>query len=177
MDGASEPQAAWPDDEFVDYAQARQHTLLRAAYLVTGDLRIAERLVRSALVQLGRQWPRVREEQPDLYVRRVLYRDAVASWRGRPPEAVPAGPSSDEPDDPWDADLAERRREVLRALDALTPRQRAVVVLRWFEERGEGDVAQVLGCSVATAHTEALEALGRLRDALPRSDIGTGGLR
>ncbi len=177
MDDAREPQAPWPDDEFVDYAQARQHTLLRAAYLMTGDLPIAERLVRSALVQLGRQWPRVREEQPDLYVRRLLYRDAVASWRGRPPEALPTGPAWDEPDQPWDADLVERRREVLRALDALTPRQRAVVVLRWFEERGEGDIAQVLGCSVATAHADAVEALGRLRDALPTADIGTGGLR
>jgi DNA-directed RNA polymerase specialized sigma24 family protein len=177
MDGAREPQAPWPDDEFVEYAQARQHSLLRAAYLVTGDLRIAERLVGSALVQLARQWPRVREEQPDLYVRRLLYRDAVASWRGRHAEAMAAGPAWAEADEPWDADLVERRREVLRALDALTPRQRAVVVLRWFEERGEGDVAQVLGCSVATAHTEGIEALGRLRDALPRADIGTGGLR
>ena len=60
MDDAREPQAPWPDDEFVDYAQARQHTLLRAAYLVTGDLHLAERLVRAALVQLGRQWSRVR---------------------------------------------------------------------------------------------------------------------
>ena len=177
MDDAREPQAPWPDDEFVDYAQARQHTLLRAAYLVTGDLRLAERLARSALVQLARQWPRVREEQPDLFVRRVLYRDAVASWRGRPPEEIPAGPAWDEPDQPWAADVVERRREVLRALDALTPRQRAVVVLRWFEERGEGDIAQVLGCSVATVHAEGVEALGRLRDALPRADIGTGGLR
>ena len=88
MDDARAPQAPWPDDEFVDYAQARQHTLLRAAYLVCGDLRVAEGLVRSALVQLARQWDRVREEQPDLFVRRVLYRDAIASWRHRPPEQV-----------------------------------------------------------------------------------------
>lgn len=177
MDDAREPQAPWPDDEFVDYARARQHTLLRAAYLVTGDLRTAEALVTSALVQLGRQWSRVREEQPDLVVRRILYRDAVASWRSRPPEGEPPRPEWDEPDEPWDGDVVERRREVLRALDALTPRQRAVVVLRWFEERSEGDVAQVLGCSVAAAHAEGVEALGRLRDALPRADLGTGGLR
>ena len=129
-------------------------------------------------MQLARQWDRVREEQPDLFVRRRLYRDAVASWRHRPPEQVAASPGrGDEPDEPWDAEVVERRREVLRALDALTPRQRAVVVLRWFEERDERDVADVLGCSVGTAHTEGVEALGRLRDALPRADLGTGGVR
>ena len=53
----------------------------------------------------------------------------------------------------------------------------AVVVLRWFEQRAERDVADVLGCSVGTAHTEGVEALGRLRDALPRADLGAGGLR
>ena len=50
-------------------------------------------------------------------------------------------------------------------------------MLRWFEERGERDVADVLGCSVGTAHAEGIEALGRLRAALPRADLGTGGLR
>jgi len=177
MDDARPSQAPWPDDEFVDYAQARQHTLLRAAYLVCGDLRLAEEIVRSALVQLARQWSRVREEQPDLFVRRALYRDAVASWRHRPPEQVGATAPPLEPDEPWDTEEIERRREVLHALDSLTPRQRAVVVLRWFEERGELDVADVLGCSVATAQTEEAAALGRLRAHLPRADLGTGGLR
>ncbi len=176
MDDVRAPQAPWPDDEFIDYAQARQHTLLRAAYLVCGDLRVAEERVRSALVQLARQWDRVREEQPDLFVRRLLYRDAIASWRHRPPEQV-ATTVWDEPAEPWDTDEVERRREVLRALDALTPRQRAVVVLRWFEERDEREVAEVLGCSVGAAHTEAVQALGRLRAALPRADLGTGGVR
>jgi RNA polymerase sigma-70 factor (sigma-E family) len=182
MDDAREPLPPWPDDQFVDYAQSRQHTLLRAAYLVCGDLRIAEGLVRSALVHLARQWDRVREEQPDLFVRRLLYRDAIASWRHRPPQQVATGPGgepgeADEADEPWDCEEVERRREVLRALDALTPRQRAVVVLRWFEERGEPEIAEVLGCGPGTVHGEGVEALGRLRDALPRADLGTGGLR
>ena len=163
MDDARAPQAPWPDDEFVDYVQARQHTLLRAAYLVCGDLRLAEDLLRAALVELARQWDRVREEQPDLFVRRRLYRDAVASWRHRPPAQLLESPEWLEPDEPWDADVVERRREVLRALGALTPRQH--------------DDADVLGCSVSTAHSEGIEALGRLRDALPRSDIGAGGVR
>src|SRR5689334_7027113 len=136
MDDARAPQAPWPDDDFVDFAQAREHTLLRAAYLVSGDLRVAEDVVRGALVQLARQWVRVREEQPDLFVRRVVYHDAVASWRRRQPleSAATADLTDDadaavEPvdvDDEWDGEDADRRREVLAALDALTPRQRAV---------------------------------------------------
>ena len=109
MDDARAPQPPWPDDDFVDFAQARQHTLLRAAYLVSGDLRLAEAIVRSALVQLGRQWDRVREEQPDLFVRRLVYRDAIDSWRHRPPEQV-AAPAWDGPDEPWDTEEVERRR-------------------------------------------------------------------
>ena len=66
---------------------------------------------------------------------------------------------------------------MLLALDALTPRQRAVVVLRWFEERSEGEAADVLGCGADTVHGEAEVALTALRTALPRVDLGTGGGR
>ena len=177
MDDARAPQAPWPDDEFVDYAQARQHALLRAAYLVCGDLRIARELLVDAFVQLARQWDRVREEQPDLFVRRIVYREAVASWRRRPPHEVTNATEPDDTDDQWDGDDTERRREVLLALDALTPRQRAVVVLCWFEERSEAEASDVLGCGADTVHDEAELALAALRSALPRVDLGTGGAR
>ena len=177
MDDARAPQPPWPDDDFVDFAQARQHTLLRAAYLVSGDLRVAEDVVRGALVQLARQWARVREEQPDLFVRRVVYREAVASWPKRPPQEAAPATELDDTDDQWDGDDAERRREVLLALDALTPRQRAVVVLCWFEERSEGEASDVLGCGADTVHDEAEVALAALRAALPRVDLGMGGAR
>jgi RNA polymerase sigma factor (sigma-70 family) len=176
-DARAAPQAPWPDDDFVDFAQARQHTLLRAAYLVSGDLRVAEDVVRGALVQLARQWVRVREEQPDLFVRRLVYREAVGWLRRRPHEGVAATEEPVDADDQWDDDDAERRREVLSALEALTPRQRAVVVLRWFEERGEGEAAAVLGCTADSVHGEAELALTALRTALPRVDLGTGGGR
>lgn len=176
------PDAARPADvEFVDYVRARQHTLLRAAYLVCGDLPLAESLLEAALVRLARDWGEVRDEQPDLHVRQVLYRDAVASWRRRAHE-VP-GSQSGEPEDAEVAGEAEDdeeeqlRRDVLRALDALTPRQRAVVVLRHLEDRTEGDVARILGISVAAVAREGDEALGRLRAGLPTVDLGTGGAR
>lgn len=173
--------AGWPADvEFVEYVRARQHTLLRAAYLVCGDLPLAEHLLRRALVGLARQWERVREEAPDVHVRRVLYREAVASWHKRRPEVVGPRPGTPEPPealDRWDAEEVERRLDVLRALDTLTPRQRAVVVLRYFDDRSERDTAEVLGCSVGAARSQAHDALVRLREALPRVEIEAEGPR
>ena len=69
------------DEEFARYVRARQHRLLRAAYLVCGDAHLAEDLLQGALVKLAPRWDRVRDENPDAYVRRILYRDAVSSWR------------------------------------------------------------------------------------------------
>jgi RNA polymerase sigma-70 factor (sigma-E family) len=170
--------AAWPADvEFVEYVRARQHMLLRAAYLVCGDLPLAEDLLEGALVKLARQWERVRDEQPDAFVRRILYRDAISSWRNRRPEVVGMDALWEEPPDSWDAEEVERRLDVLRALGGLTPRQRATVVLRYFEDRTEQDTAEVLGVSVGTVRSQTHDALRHLRAALPRVDLGTGGAR
>ena len=174
--------AAWPPDVgFVEYVQARQHTLLRATYLVCGDLSVAQSLLRTALVDLARHWDRVRDDGPDLHVRRVLYRAAVRSGAGEPLE-TPGPPAAGDGGDatpwdatPWDVDEVERRLDVRRALGALTPQQRATVVLRYFEDRAERDTADILGCSVATARTEAHEALAALRDAMPKVDLRVGG--
>lgn len=174
--------AAWPPDVgFVEYVQARQHTLLRATYLVCGDLSVAESLLRTALVDLARQWDRARDDGPDLHVRRGLYRAAVRSGEGAragSPEPAAARDGWDAtPWDatPWDADEVERRVYVRQALGGLTPQQRATVVLRYFEDRGERDTADVLGCSVATVRSEAHEALAALRDAMPKVDLRVGG--
>jgi RNA polymerase sigma-70 factor (sigma-E family) len=170
--------AAWPADvEFVEYVRARQHTLLRAAFLVCGDVHLAEDLLQGALVKLARQWERVRDEAPDAYVRRILYRDAVSSWRKRRREVLGIEPAWVEPLDTWESEEVERRVDVLRALDALTPRQRATIVLRYFEDRSERDTAEILGCSVGTVKSQTHDALVRLRAAMPRVDLETGGAR
>lgn len=191
--------AAWaPDVDFVEYVQARQHTLLRAAYLVCGDADLARDVLRDALVRLARQWDRVREDRPDLFVRRALYRGALATRRtdgdgevgdrsspdevrGAGWDAPAMGPGGWDSGlldaDPWDAEEAERRRAVLEALDTLTPRQRAAVVLRFFDDRDERDTGDVLGCSSATVRTETDQALARLRAAAPQLDVRTGGAR
>jgi RNA polymerase sigma-70 factor (sigma-E family) len=176
---------AWPADsayaEYVEYVRSRQGVLLRAAYLVCGDRHLAEDLLQGALVKLARHWTQVRDERPDAYVRRILYRDAVSSWRRRrrevvglesvPPGALPLSAAEQEE--------VERRLDVLRALDTLTPRQRATVVLRYVEDRSERDTAQILGCSVGTVKSQTHDALARLRRALPALDLDldTGGVR
>ncbi|WP_377643246.1 SigE family RNA polymerase sigma factor [Oryzobacter terrae] len=175
MDGSRD---RWPADaEFVEYVRARQHRLLRAAYLVCGDLHLAEDLLQGALVKLAREWDHVRDEHPDAYVRRILYRDAVSSWRRRRREVVGIEPAWDAPAAAWEAEVVERRLDVLRALDTLTPRQRATVVLRFFEDRSERETAEVLGCSVGTVKSQTHDALARLRAAMPRVDLETGGTR
>jgi RNA polymerase sigma-70 factor (sigma-E family) len=157
------------DEDFARYVRARQHQLLRAAFLLSGDVRLAEDLVRGALARLALHWDREREDDPDAYARRLLYRGAVASWRLSrrdgldtiPVELVPPGAAS----------AAAGRVDPMRALQVLTPRQRAVVVLRWFEERSDRDTADVLGVSVGTVRSEARSAVDRLRTLLP--DVAT----
>ncbi len=168
----------WPaDPDFVDYVRARQGRLLRAAFLVCGDPHLAEDLLQGALVKLARNWDRVREEQPDAYVRRILYHDAVSSWRRRRREVVGLEPVPEEPAADDTDDRVVRRLDVLRALDGLTPRQRATVVLRYFEDRSERETADILGVSVGTVKSQTHDALARLRQAVPRLDPDPGGVR
>lgn len=75
------------DADFAAYVRARQQGLLRAAYLVCGDRALAQDLLQDALVKLARQWDSVRHRNPDGFVRTVLYRDAVSTWRKRRREA------------------------------------------------------------------------------------------
>ncbi|HSF98756.1 MAG TPA: hypothetical protein VLA55_08700 [Ornithinibacter sp.] len=157
--------------EFVEFAQSRQGALVRAAYLVCGDVDVAEQVVRQTLVSLARQWGRVGDERPDAVVRRILYRDAVASRRGREAPVVPVVPVASvlaHGDDGWalddetETDAERRRAEVMAALDTLTPAQRATVVVRHLEERGEDEAADLLGHPVRTVradHDSALELL------------------
>ncbi|HSO65051.1 MAG TPA: sigma-70 family RNA polymerase sigma factor, partial [Ornithinibacter sp.] len=96
----------------------------------------------------------------------------------RRPDVGGVAAPAHEPLDRWDAqevEDVERRLDVLRALDTLTPRQRAPVVLRYFEERSERDTAEILGCSIGTVKHESHDALARLRAAMPRVDLETGG--
>jgi RNA polymerase sigma factor (sigma-70 family) len=149
------------DDEFADFVRARQHDLLRAAYLVCADEQRAERLVREAFTALWVSWRTVRDEDLDAFVRRVLYR-ALTSRSSRRSPSRDAGP---EPP----------RSAVEAALAALPVRQRAVVVLRHVERRSERDTADALGISRGAVAAHESEALRRLHELLPESaDLRSG---
>lgn len=152
------------EQEFTEWAAGCQRSLLRSAYLLTGDLHRAQDLVQEALVKVALRWPRLRDGNPTAYARRVVANDNVSWWRRRrettgaePDDGVPDGVSSD----PVTALV------VRRALMRLTPGQRAVLVLRHFDDLSERDTAEVLGVSVGTVKSQNAAALARLRTAAP----------
>ena len=153
------------DEDFARYVRAREHALLRAAYLVCGDAHLAEDLLQQAFTKVALRWDRLRHENPDAYIRRILYRDAVSAWRRTRRETtvaeLPENGTEDLPAEVLD------RIQLEQALATLTPKQRAVVVLRYFEDRTEVDTAEVLGVSVGTVKSQTHAAIARLRERLP----------
>jgi RNA polymerase sigma-70 factor (sigma-E family) len=147
-----------------DYVAARQRALLRTARMLTGDEQMAEDLVQTTLERVWPHWQRVaRDRDPDAYVRRVMVNTYSSwwrrKWRGeRPTSDLPEITTPD--DDFARADLADALR---RLLPTLTPRQRAVLVLRYYEDLTETATADVLGCSVGTVKSQTSKALARLR--------------
>ena len=152
-------------EEFTAWARARQGNLLRAAMLLTGDAHAAEDLVQEALAKVAARWPRLRHGSPDAFARKVMYHDSISAWRRRRREVLVAV-DVDVPTAPGTAG-SDRRRELMAALAELTPRQRAVVVLRYFDDLPERDTAAVLGVSVGTVKSQTHLALRRLREAAP----------
>jgi RNA polymerase sigma-70 factor (sigma-E family) len=148
---------------FRDYVAARQRALLRTARMLTGNQHTAEDLVQAALERVWPRWSRiVRDGDPDAYVRRVLVNTYSTWWRRKWRSETPTSklPDVAAPDEFADADLADALR---RLLPTLTPRQKAVVVLRFYEDLSEAATAEVLGCSVGTVKSQTSKALARLR--------------
>jgi RNA polymerase sigma-70 factor (sigma-E family) len=150
--------------EFEEFVRARSASLWHAAYLLTGDRHQAEDLLQTALERAAVRWERL--DRPESYVRKVLYSQAVSWWRRRqrrvsevlvdtPPE--PGG----EPREP------EVQIVVAQALHRLTPRQRAVLVLRYLEDCTEVEAARLLNVSVGTVKSQTRHALRRLRLLAP----------
>jgi RNA polymerase sigma-70 factor (sigma-E family) len=150
-------------EEFTRWARARQGHLLRASLLLTGDRQRAEDLVQEALAKVAMRWSRLRGTNPDAYARTVMYHDHVSWWRKRRHEVL----TSYDVEQPGAAPEPERRILLLAALRALTPRQRAVIVLRYFEDLSERQAAEVLGVSVGTVKSTTHLSLRRLREAAP----------
>ncbi|HEX6871389.1 MAG TPA: SigE family RNA polymerase sigma factor [Micromonosporaceae bacterium] len=168
--------AGTDQESFVAFVQARQHRLLRSAYLICGDPHLAEDLLQGALVKLALRWRQVRDGEPEAYLRTILYRDAVSWWRRTRREQLTDAPGADPARrGPHtgvgvvaDAGEAASVRVVFaQALRRLTPRQRAVLVLRYFDDLSEARAAEILGVSIGTVKSQTSDALRRLRTAAP----------
>jgi RNA polymerase sigma-70 factor (sigma-E family) len=146
---------------FEEFVVARRGALLRTAYLLTGNHHDAEDLVQSALVKVVPKWSRI-EDRPEGYVRQVLARESVNRWRGRRWREV----TTDVIPEPVPQRTAEDidRIALLEDLRRLSPRQRAVLVLRYFDDLTEAETAAALDISVGTVKSHARDALARLRN-------------
>ncbi|WP_260609728.1 SigE family RNA polymerase sigma factor [Streptomyces sp. WAC06614] len=157
------PREAEGPGDFDEFAAARWDRLVRIAFLLTGDFHEAEDLVQTTLIKVHGRWHRLRPESLDAYVRRALVNTQRSRLRRRtisqllmsrlPDEAAlaPSGPAVEEQD------------AMLRLLHVLAPRQRAVLVLRFWEDMTEEETARVLDCSVGTVKSQASKALRKLR--------------
>lgn len=158
---------------FRDYVHGRQQTLVRRAYLLTGNWSVAEDLVQETLVRVWPHWSKLLTNagDPDAYVRRTMINLFISGrrrrWTGEDAvAALPEVPTAH--DDFADADL----RDVLRRLlPELPPRQRAVVVLRFYDDLTESAVAAALDCSVGTVKSQTAKALTKLRRAIRTSEV------
>ncbi|MEU6786414.1 SigE family RNA polymerase sigma factor [Nonomuraea angiospora] len=151
------------EHDFGAFVAARATTLLRVAYLACGDETEAEDLLQTALERTYKNWDRVRRDTVEPYVRRVIINTAISRARRRAilhiiPMRVPERAARS-----TDVDL---RHVLMDALRSLPPRQRAVVVLRYWEDLSETQTAEVLGCTLGTVKSQASKAMAKLRTAL-----------
>jgi RNA polymerase sigma-70 factor (sigma-E family) len=148
---------------FRDFVAARSPALMGLAYLLTGgDQHAAEDLVQSSLAKVVTRWRRI--EDPEAYVKRTMYHQRISTWRlawrrhetsmAEPPDTVAAADGTG---------AVDLRLALRQALARLTPRQRTVLVLRYFEDLPEDRIARLMGCSVGTVRSTSHRALARLR--------------
>jgi RNA polymerase sigma-70 factor (sigma-E family) len=153
-------------DGFRDFVASRSRPLLRSAWLLTGDWALAEDLVQATLAKSWLRWGRItRSDAPEAYVRRVMVTTYLSwtrrRWRGElsardmPEVVTPTDLTAD----------ADLRESVRVELARLTARQRAVLVLRYFDDLTEVQAAEALGCSVGTVKSQTSKALARLRES------------
>ena len=140
----------------------RGNALLATAVLLTGSHAAGEDLLQASLERLMRHWGDVHGDKEG-YLRRTLYHLTVDQWRRgrRRPEVLAEVEPPSQPDRTDEVDL---RHALIQALDALPPRQRAVLVLRYWEQLSEAETAELLGCSVGTVKSTASRGLSRLRE-------------
>lgn len=165
------------DDQFTAFVRAHGATLFRTAYLMTGDYQRAEDLLQTTLVRVYQRWPRVQEmHHPVGYARKVLVSQSTSWWRRRSSHEAP-GLRTDPPDR---VDLArdlDEHDRVWSAVLSLPPRQRAVMVLRYYEDLTQAEIAATLDTAPGTVKSHAHAASHRLAEMLaePATPASRGG--
>ncbi len=159
--------------DFDGFVEARSPRLLRTAFLLTRNWATAEDLLQTALTKAWFAWGRI-EAAPEAYVRRTMV-TTYTSWRRRrwhgetPTQRIPDRPG------PEGTASIDDRAVLGEALDGLPPRQRAAIVLRYFEDLSEAETAAAMGCSIGTVKSQTSKALARLRvDPTLVADPATG---
>jgi RNA polymerase sigma-70 factor (sigma-E family) len=152
-------------DGFADFVVAALPTLLRFGHLLTGSPPEAEDLVQEALARSMRRWRRERPDDPVAYVRKVMVNTHLTRWR-RWGSRVRLGDVPETAADDARLERSHDRDALRRALAALPPRQRAVLVLRYLEDMPDDAIATLLGCQPTTVRSQAFRGLAALRPLL-----------
>lgn len=160
------------EEDFRRFVVDSRHRLVSTAYVLTGDHARAEDLVQTALVRTYRAWERIRRQDvPEHYARRIVVNLHASWWRRaahraeRPVALVPERRVED------GTAGVDQRDQIWRAVLALPPRMRAIIVLRFLEELKEAETAEILGCSVGTVKSQTSRALAKLRAQLGADDM------
>lgn len=163
------------DADFAGFVASRQRTLLRSAWLLTGDWALAQDLVQTALARAWPHWSRiVAADAADAYVRRVMINTALGWRRRRWRVEIPTGVVP-ERTGPGQESSPDVRLDLVDAIRRLPPRQRAVIVLRFFDDVTEDQAAAILGCSKGTIKSQTSKALASLRRQPNLSNLNTVG--
>lgn len=150
---------------FDEYVRERHTELLRFAHVLTGDRHLAEDLVQDALERAGLHWRRIRrQDDPEGYLRRTIVNQHISGIRRRRRESLVAAP----PEQP-SVDGSGRDDAMWRLLATLPRQQRAVLVLRFYLDLSEAQIAEILDCSVGTVKSNSSRAMAKLRAALAPS--------
>lgn len=154
------------DDEFEAWLVARERALQRTAHLLSGDVHTAADLVQETLAKVYLSWDRIRDrDSVDAYARRVLLNEYRTAWRRpvrRREQVTDQVPDRAAPRQEYD----DQHDLVWRFVGTLPPKQRAVLVLRFYEQLTEAEIADLMGISVGTVKSQSSRALAALRATL-----------
>jgi RNA polymerase sigma-70 factor (sigma-E family) len=161
---------------FSEFVEHRSHALLRTAYLVVGDHQLAQDLLQEALIKTLIAWPRIRDpSKVDAYVRRTIVNTAIGwrrrrSFHERPVDSLPEATGADQVED------VATHQVLIAHLRGLPPRQRAAIVLRYYEDLTEAQTADIMGCSIGAVKSHVSIGLGKLRERMgPAFDLVLAG--